>query len=366
MVLQVRNGNKISARVYDRADMPDSILEILGLTGATHGPLRLDFAPNKTGALPEFGRQGIPPDAMDIRIQEPVDPTTKRVPREFVTLAISPDRSYIVKRYLWINPRTEITDVKDSTVVHVVPETMLDQRTISVYHASFTPDGRFLLLLTNLPAILIFETKAWQQVDRLPGLPSGAVAYYPSWDWKDGVVVSETGNVSLWNAFEHRTLALLDLDGKLQDVSFSPDNSLLAVTSVRQNEDKSSTFHLRLWDANTGGFKRELRSLYYFEHDVFGPPLWWENGKYLLSETRESHWGGYAVEIWNVEVGKLRGGFSGCAYSNDPFDVALSGQRLFDRCRDGKLLVWDVAAAIDQIAQFEKSLPGGTGAARQQ
>jgi WD40 repeat protein len=360
IVLQVRNGNKISARVYDRTDMPDSILEILGLTGATHGPLRLDFAPKLTGTLPEFGEQGIPPDAMGIRIQEPVDPIKKAVPSEFVILAISPDRSYIVKRYLWINPRTEITDAKNSTVVHIVQETTSDQRSISMHYASFTPDGRFLLLLSNLPAIFIYETKTWQQVDRLPGLPSGAVAYYPSWDWKHGVVVSENGSVSLWNAIEHRTLASLDLDGELQRVSFSPDDSRLAVTSARQNEDQSSTFHLRVWDSNTGGLKRELKSLYYFEHDLFGNPMWWENGKYLLAETREGHWGGYAVEIWNVEAGKLRGGFSGCEYSADPFDVALAGQRLFDRCRSGKLLMWDVGAAVDQIEQFEKSLSYGT------
>src|SRR6266566_5856679 len=43
-ILQVRLGRKVGARVYDR-DLPDSILEILGLTGATHGSLTMNFAP---------------------------------------------------------------------------------------------------------------------------------------------------------------------------------------------------------------------------------------------------------------------------------------------------------------------------------
>jgi hypothetical protein len=99
-----------------------------------------------------------------------------------------------------------------------------------------------------------------------------------------------------------------------------------------------------------------LPALYYFQHDVIGDPMWWGNGKYLLAATRESRWGRYIIGIWNVESGRFRGEFSGCEYSNDAFDVALSGQRLFERCRDGKLLMWNVQSAIGHIAEFEDSL----------
>jgi hypothetical protein len=128
------------------------------------------------------------------------------------------------------------------------------------------------------------------------------------------------------------------------------------VVSVRDDPDQSSTFQMRIFETETGKFMRELPSLYYFQHDEIGQPMWFEDGKYLLAETKESRFGGYVVGVWNVESGKLRGGFSGCEYSDDPFNVALSGQRLFKWCRDGKLLVWDVAAAIGQIADFERSL----------
>ena len=140
-------------------------------------------------------------------------------------------------------------------------------------------------------------------------------------------------------------------------MSFSPDDSLFAVTSVRQNQDQSSTFHLRIWETKSGRFVRELRSLYYFAHDGIGVPIWWGNGKYLLAETREGRLGSYVVGIWNAESGKFRGEFSACADSiNDPFAVGLVGQRLFDWCPDGKLLMWNAADAIEKIAEFEKTL----------
>jgi WD40 repeat protein len=194
-------------------------------------------------------------------------------------------------------------------------------------------------------------------VATLPGLPSGAVAYYSSSDWKHGLAVLQSGEVDLWDATAGGKLATIDLDGEVQHVSFSPDDSLFAVTSVRQNKDQSSTFRLRIWETKTGRFVRELRSLYYFEIDGIGNPLWWGDGKYLLAADREGRFGNYVVGIWNTESGKFRGGFSGCADStNDPFAVALAGQRLIERCPDNKILMWDVASAINKIAEFENSL----------
>jgi hypothetical protein len=45
IVLQVAKRSKVLARVYDRANMPDSVLEILRLTGSGIRPLLMNFAP---------------------------------------------------------------------------------------------------------------------------------------------------------------------------------------------------------------------------------------------------------------------------------------------------------------------------------
>jgi hypothetical protein len=357
VVLQVSKGSEMLVRVYDRADMPDRVVEILGLTGATHGPMTMDFKPMQL-APARTDAEGIPPDTLGIRMPHPRDPVTKALQPDTVTLAVSPDRSLVVNRYLPFDGRLVVTDTKRRLVVHEERDrTSSENGWNYFYNAWFTPDGRFMLALNSFPAsIYIFDTKTWMRVDALPGMPSYGVAYYPSSDWKHGLVVSKGGQVDLWDAVAGQKAAGLDLDGELQSVTFSPDGSLFAVVSVRDDPDQSSTFQMRIFETETGKFMRELPSLYYFQHDEIGQPMWFEDGKYLLAETRESRFGGYVVGVWNVESGKLRGGFSGCEYSDDPFNVALSGQRLFKWCRDGKLLVWDVAAAIGQIADFERSL----------
>jgi hypothetical protein len=141
------------------------------------------------------------------------------------------------------------------------------------------------MLLSNLPAIRIYDTRT----------------------------------VDLWDATSGRKLTKLDLEGEIQSVSFSPDDSLFAVTSVRQNKDQSSTFHLRTWETKSGKFVHELMPLENVDHDEIGDPMWGVNGKYLLAPIREGRIGTYVIGIWNVQSGRYRGGFSGCDYSDDPF-----------------------------------------------
>lgn len=63
----------------------------------------------------------------------------------------------------------------------------------------------------------------------------------------------------------------------------------MAVTSVRQNADQSSTFHLRIWETKNGKYLHELMPLEQVAHDEIGDPVWWENGKYLLAPVPEDH-----------------------------------------------------------------------------
>lgn len=350
LVLQVVKGTGVLARVYDRANMPDSVLEILRLTGSGIRPLVMDFQPDQKWAGEQGSEAVVSPNSIGIE-----------TPKDRLALAISPDRSLIVEQCVNSTATTEIVDSKSLTVMHEMTEKQFDRRWIYISHAWFTPDGRYLLLLSNLPAIRIYDTRTWQQLDTLPGLPSGGVAYYPSSDWGHGLVVSPAGEVDLWDAGARRKLVRLDLDGEIQSVSFSPDDSLFAVISVRQNKDQSSTFHLRIWETKSGKFVHELMPLEHLEHDEIGDPMWWANGKYVLAAVREDHiGGGYVIGIWNTESARYRGGFSGCDYSDDPSAIFLEGQRLYKRCRDGTLYMWDAGLAVDKITEFENTLAAST------
>lgn len=374
LVLQVRARNDgVEAGVYDRANLPESILELLALTGAATGPMTMSFPPVETGTEEELGDKGIPAGAMGIRKTHPRDPVTHALRADTVTMAVSPDGSFVVERHLPFEGRLVVSDTRRSAAVLEKPDYVVERRWICFSHAWFSPDGRFLLLLSNLPAIYIYDTATWQQTKSLPELPADAVAYYPSSDWKHGVAISRDGKTSLWNADARRKLGTLGLVGEVSGVSFSPDNSLVAVTNARHFTDDQSenrqlsdhlspsaqqTFHLRIWETKSGHFVREMRYPYFFAHNGMGDPMWWDQGKYILAETSEVPFGGDVFGIWNVESGKFRGGLSGCAVRDSLFfPFALSGGRLFSWCREDKLAVWDVAGAIRKVAEFESSLP---------
>jgi hypothetical protein len=355
LVLHVEGGNETVTRVYDRADIPSPVMEVLGLVGATTGPIWMDFKPHSK-TMQDLGEPPISEGATGIRVPHHPDSVTKGLRAPTATLAISPDNSMIVTHYFFTNPRTMVTDRNGESSLIAVSDYEVDRRVISVLQAFFTPDSLYLLLLSNLPAIYIYDTKTWEPVNNLPGLPAGATAFYPSLDWKHGVAVLRGGEVGAWDITKNQKQSSLDLQGDLQYVSFSEDDSMFAVSSVHQNEDSSSNFRLRIWDTNTGQFLREMIPPYYFEHDVISKPMWWGHGKYLLANLRAGHWGGYTIAVWSVQSGQLRGGFSACDSSQDPFEVGIDGPRLLKWCFDETLLVWDVPAAMDKIIAFDESL----------
>lgn len=355
LVLHAQSGHRVVARVYDRADIPSPVMRVLGVIGATSGPLWMEFKPSVKQPT-QLVDSPIPPSALGIRVPHPRDPQTNGLRSDTVTLAISPDRSMIVTRYVDYWGKVLVTDRTGSSVRFAASDYEINGRSISLLHAFFSPDSRYLLLLSNLPGMYIYDTKTWNPINVLPGLPSEATAFYPSSDWKHGVAVLRDGEVESWDVSKDQKQSDLDLQGDLQDVSFSEDDSLFAVSSVHRNRDSSSNFQLRVWDTNRGQFIREMIPPYYFEHDVMSKPIWWGHGKYLLANVRAGNWGGYMIAVWNVQSGQLRGGFSACDSSQDPFEVAIDGSRLLKRCFDGTFLVWDIPAAIEKITPFEESL----------
>lgn len=355
LVLRVQGGHKVVARVYDRADIPSPVMKVLGLIGAISGPMWMEFKPSVKQPQ-ELVESPISSGAMGVRVSHPRDPQTNGLRSDTVTLAISPDRSMIVTRYVDSWGKVLVTDRSGSSIEFAASDYEIEGRWIHILHAFFSPDSRYLLLLSNLPGMYIYDTKTWNPVDTLSGLPREATAFYPSSDWKHGVAVFRSGEVESWDVSKGQKQSQLVLQADLQDVSFSEDDSLFAVSSVHRNEDSSSTFQLRVWDTNSGQFLQEMNPPYYFEHDVMSKPIWWGHGKYLMANVRAGHWGGYMIAVWNVQSGQLRGGFSACDSSQDPYEVGIDGTRLLKRCFDGTMLVWDVPAAIEKIAEFEDSL----------
>ena len=353
MVLQVAIGSEISARAYDLANAPETVLEILRVSHSGIRPITLDFPPQKKWPVGELSKTGIPADALRFRGPD-VEETT--------ILAISPDRYLTVRQVLHDTLAVTITDTNPSNVICVLRAPQPGNRFVGITNADFSPDGRYLMLLTTLPAIRIYDTKDWQQVRSLPDVPPEASLYYPSPDWKHGIAVYANGDVALWDASSRRQIAKIEIDGELSAASFSPDDSMVATTSGHENKDHSSTFHLRIWNVLTGEMIEELLPVEYTAHDDIGAPNWWPDGRYLLATVRDNPFGSnHDIGIWGVQSGRFRGEFSGCDYSADPLSTVLHDSKLFERCRDGMILMWDAAVAIDKISAYENSLTKSSG-----
>jgi WD40 repeat protein len=348
IVLQVAAGSEILARVYDRANAPETVLEILRLSHSGIRPLTVDFSPQNKWPLSRLRQTGIPENAIRLRGAD-IEETT--------ILAISQDGYLSVRQVLHDTPAVTITDTNPSNVIRVLRVPQPANRFVGITDAQFTPDGRYLMLLTTLPALRIYDTKDWQQVGSLPDLPAEASLYYPSSDWKDGIAVYANGDVVLWDGQSRRQIAKVDIDGGLSAVSFSPDDSMVATTSSHENKDHSSTLHLRIWNVSTGEMVEELRPFEQTTNGDIGEPIWWSDGKFLLATVRDNPFGSnHDIGIWSIESGRFRGEFSGCVYSADPLSIVLHDAKLFERCRDGMILMWDAAAAINKIAAYENSL----------
>lgn len=370
LVAQLQTRDGIVARVYDRANLPEGILEMLRLIGADAWPIWNfpRFDPDAHWKSSEVDQAEIPTTAIGFRSNYlkllATDPKRgltvidEGVPGFDSTVDV---KRLTLNRQKTYDPRFEtvlrIQDANTGSTIHEMREPMDGKSMISMYAARFTPDGRYLLVLSDIPDIRIYDTATWQPVGHIRGVPDDAVAYYPSTDWKVGVAAFKSGEVDLVEAKNGRKLVQIDFGEELESASFSPDGSQVAVVT-----DATSTYgmlgaHLRIWNTKTGKLLHELRALEATPHSRLSEPLWWPEGKYILSSTRESQFGSQTiVGIWNVESGRYRGSLSGCPIDEPWTQVFLSGSRVFKSCGT-EILMWNVADDLKKLAEIEDSLP---------
>ena len=249
-----------------------------------------------------------------------------------------------------------IKDSRTGSVLHEFHEPMNGRRYVYIYAARFTPDGHHLLVMSSLPDIRIYDVSSGQLLDHLPHVPNGAVAYYPSSDWKHGVVALSTGEIKLIEAEGDRTLAQIDPGDELQTVSYSPDDSRVAVVTVGHSALGAFHSHMRIWRTSNGELLHELRPLEATPNG-FGEPTWLPDGKYLLSLASGRFGRLGEVGIWNTESGRYRGTLAECTNPGFWRRFLLSGKYVYETCASGWVLMWNVENALNEISAFEKSLP---------
>jgi WD40 repeat protein len=382
LVISVASGGDVLARVYDRANAPDEVLEILRLTQSrikSWAPSIEPLSKWTAGASEYYGGFSLSADGRQIVSSSANGPfkiwdarsftLLKEFPLSFIPLpdgysknpspvfglTFSPDGSLAIVDGMG---QVDVLNARSWQGIRQLAEPFVGQQRHGLTCPIFAPDGRFLLLQSDEPALRIFDTTTWNKVDSIPEMAPGAVAYFPAQNGDKAIYASKNGSIGLWDPHAYREVAELDTNGRILRVSFSPDESLVAVITLHQDSatHTSNNYRLRIWRTSNGELAHELRPFEEPAFEIVGI-LWWPNSKYLLAATRSDFFfTTRGVGIWNVESGRFRGEFSGCDTTVYGFALLPDGKRLVEGCGDGTVLVWDAASAIAKIGQFENSL----------
>ena len=373
LVVQAPDGDRWRARVYDRANSPAEILELLRLSRSGIRSWGPQFQPaSEWAARDSYGDVAlcISPDGKQIISssgQGPLrfwDPETREVVKEVSIpqnnsvsgLSLSPDGAFTaIQRWGDVH----LLETKTWRRVQDFSEPIIGRKRNMLSHPEFTPDGRFLLLRSSEPALLVYDTKTWRRRQKLPDdMPRDAIAYVKAPTTKRAVYLSKNAVLTLWDADQRREIAKLDDNVRLDHIAFSPDESLVAVaTGHKVSGGIGNPYRIRIWRTEEGTLTHELRP---FEREIYEAVeglVWWPDGVYLLAVTKaDNFFTSRGVDVWNVKSGRHRGEFIGCPTDLTGLGLLGDGRRLASGCADGRIRIWDAESAIKQIAEFERSL----------
>src|SRR5262245_30386149 len=373
LVVQAPDGDRWRLRVYDRANSPAVILELLRLS---HSGIRSwvpQFKPSSEWAARDSYSDValcISPDGRQIISssgQGPLrfwDPETREVVKEVSIpqdisvsgISLSPDGAFAAIQG-WGD--VHLLETKTWRSVQDFSEPIIGRRRNLLSHPEFTSDGRFLSLRSSKPALLVYDTKTCKRRQKIPdNIPRYAIAYVPSPTAKRAVYLSKSAVLTLWDADQRREIAKLDDNVRLDHVAFSPDESMVAVaTAHKVSGGYWRPYRIRIWKAEDGTLAHELRP---FEREIYEAVegvLWWQSCVYLLAATKaDNFFTSCGVDVWNVKSGRHRGELIGCPTNLTELGLFADSRRLASGCADGRSRIWAGESAIKQIAEFERSL----------
>jgi hypothetical protein len=188
VIVRVALNGATSVRLYDRAELPNEIIELIRLADSRIEISTRIVPPSrhwKTDELQQGAGTSAVLNALDLD-QDSMSGTDRLV-------AENSDGSLLAVSSFFF--RGSVLRIYNATVDQPVFELLFPPdgpRIIRSTYIGFSPDGGRFLLETNLPEIREYDTKTWKQVSDTSQMPPGAIYYVPSPDWKKGVVLFAT------------------------------------------------------------------------------------------------------------------------------------------------------------------------------
>lgn len=347
VIVRVALAGVMNVRVYDRAKLPDEIIELIRLSGSRIEISVPIFQPSQRWRANELQQGAVTSPALNA-----IDLESDSMSGSNLLIAESADGSLLAISSVYYRGsvlRVYTKDADKPVFELVFPN--IDRRIIFPIYIGFNPDRSRFLLETNAPEIRVYETRTWQQVSNASLISPEATRFVPSSDWTRGVALTANGKACIWDASAHRLIAPLNVEGEVRSVSFSPHGDLLALTS---SLGKFGDAHLSLWDAKNGRWLRELWPVRWGSK-VYGapqaPPLWWDGGRLLVAPVSGFFGPDSGVWVWDVTTGKLQGTLAGCRLPG----VFSENDRLFQICPAGDVLEWRATEVRREIISAQQA-----------
>ncbi len=405
LVVQVPEGDHSRTRVYDRANAPDVVWEIIRISqpGSSMATIRswmpkfqserdvkvdinndlLAVSPDAAAIIIAVAPNGLALMDRSFRFRDPAThKELKELPLSYGRnpqgIKFSSDGSLAeIAGKGWGN-RHCVVDTRARKIVQEFEEEAVGPYISALEFPQFTADGRYLLFLCYEPdsnghrTILprVYDTKTWEKLDKMPGYPENALTCFEAPKAKRAVVLLKGSLMSLWDSERHRQYAKLDKNVQIRQVAFSPDELMVAIATLQEPEGHewprwtSRGFRIRIWSMATGELAHELRP---FERNICETVVglqWTADGQYVLAATKSSG-SEYDLNIWNSKNGRHRGSLIDCLSPTwgivtvpDGSRVAAGGNVSGGGYYNRTIRFWDLAAALKQIRAFEDSLAG--------
>jgi WD40 repeat protein len=350
-----------ATRVYDLANLPDAVVELLRISNSGIGTWHYTFKSQRQIDIRTGGPLLLAPDGkrllcgLDILAIPTYEPLGELELEGYMGITISSKGTIaalidsrgethcgcLIFDPSSLRPARTLEDPRDSMAIPHDP--------------SFTPNARGLVF-SMARELRYYDTTTWQRVDPAPGIPADTIQWNPSKTWRHAVMITERDAILTWDA-QSKTARELDKTSYLHGTAFSPDESLVAIATT--NKDRYSNARLRIFKTDTGQLADELRF-----NDIGGDgyidPQWTPDGRYVLAVTKPrgaSH--AQYVSLWSAKSGRHRADFD-CDLGVGGVLLPPPGDQLIVSCGGGLLRFFDFAAAIRKISAFEDSLATST------
>jgi WD40 repeat protein len=385
LVLQVPEGDHCRAQVYDRANAPDRVLEILRLSLSGIRSWAPEFksesdlpvGPDQNNGILALTSNGQLVSAVMNGQLQFFDPTTRQklkelpLPVEIVPQAIkfSPDGSLAVLTG-WGPSSCCVIDATTWKVVRDFREPSIGGHRAVLRFPQFTADGRTLSFLCSQPdaeghttvSPRVYDVKTWERRDSLPGLLENALTCIESPSGKRAVILLKGDVVALRGVEQPRNYTKLDEHVQIREVAFSHDERMVAMATVHEDDGNFARLlpiRIRIWKVDTGEMVHELRPFEAQTCEKVVGLQWTADDQYVLAATKAHYFfTNCDINVWNVESGRQRGNLIAGVSNPMGFVVLPDGRHVVEGGVEGGSLIrfWDLASATKQIRSFEASI----------